>query len=214
MATGIPLKFAIGISSLQMTTSALFGTFFNKKSSDLNFIKYWKIGAGGIFGGFIGAQLVDSLDSQILGYFFIALLIFAIIKVLIPNKVLEKKTERSDTFLFFLGVGIGSISSMLGVGGGILLIPILVSLLGYTTKEASIIALFFVIFTATISFVTLSYLEYVDFTKGAVIAIASILGVKLGILFRDKISKELHKRLVIILYSILLIIFTYKLEIF
>jgi uncharacterized membrane protein YfcA len=109
--------------------------------------------------------------------------------------------------MVFLGLFIGVISSVLGIGGTIFLIPILVGFFGFTTKSSSVVSLFFVIFTSTSSFVTLYYLGYVDLAKGSVVALVSMIGVKLGIWATKRVSHIFHKKLVIILYLVLLVIF-------
>lgn len=196
-----------------MVLSSYFGTFINhRRHKEFSLLSYYPIGIGGILGGIIGGNLVDSFSEKTLAYLFYGLLIFALVRVFIPSRstALFKPTKP---VLILMGISIGSIASMLGVGGAILLIPIVVGYMGFSTKEASKIGLFFVIFSSTSAFITLNILGYVDLHKGSIVAVSSLAGVQLGIIYRDRISKNLHKQLVVVMYTVLLAIFTYKLEI-
>ncbi|MCV6607489.1 MAG: sulfite exporter TauE/SafE family protein [Campylobacterales bacterium] len=211
LLTNLPLKFAIGMSSLQMVLSSYFGTFINnKQEKKLSILSFYPLGIGGIIGGVIGGNLVDTFEEKTLSYLFLGLLLFALVRVFISKTDKEPRFSPTKPVLILVGIVIGSISSMLGVGGAILLIPLLVGYMGFSTKDASKIGLFFVTFTSTSAFLTLYSLGYVDLEKGAIVAVSSLLGVRLGILLRDRVSLTSHKGLVITMYVVLTGIFLYK----
>ena len=195
-----------------MVLSSYFGTFINnRREKNFSILSFYPVGIGGIVGGFIGGNLVDTFEERTLSYLFLGLLLFALFRVFVSKTNAEARFKPTKTLLVLMGIGIGSFSSMLGVGGAILLIPILVGYMGFSTKDASKIGLFFVIFTSTSAFLTLYSLGYVDLESGLIVAVSSLFGVRLGILLRDRVSVSSHKGLVIAMYIILTLIFLYKL---
>lgn len=209
---GLPLKSAIGISSMQMVLSSLSGTLLNNKLSNTNLKSFYIYVPASLLGGFAGANLVKFLDEKIIAYFFIGLFIFALSRLIkSPTQAAVKNNNKPLLFLvFFLTSALGA---TLGVGGGAILVPVLIAFFGYNTKEATIISLFFIIFGSLSSFISLSFLGYVPFLKGAIVGIFAIIGMRYGIIYREKISQKTHKLLMIFFYLILLFIFIYKLEI-
>lgn len=208
---GIPIKLAIGISSMQMVFSSIYGTFRNIKKRSLDIKESYLFGLGGIAGSFIGGLFLDRIDSRILGYIFLLLIVFALVRVLYAsNKTRSRKKIKYPLINLIIGLGIGIIAGMLGVGGSILLIPVLVGFLYYTTKDAVSVGLFFVMFSSLSAFVTLSWLGYVDHVHGAIVAVSSLLGVRLGQFAGEKTDMKSHKKWMIALYSVLLIIMTNK----
>lgn len=203
---GVPIKFAIGISSMQMVFSSVYGTFRNIKNKMLDVKSGYLFGIGGVAGSFVGGMILDRIDSKYLGYLFLALLAFAIIRIFFAvHKDGEAKTIKYPIVNLIIGVGIGIIAGMLGVGGSVILIPILVSFLHYSTKNAASAGLFFVVFSSLAVFSTLSWLGYVDYKQGAIVAISSLFGVWMGQTAAKKSNIKNHKRLMVLMYVVLFI---------
>jgi hypothetical protein len=99
---------------------------------------------------------------------------------------------------------------MLGVGGSILMTPILVSFLGFELKKASAIGLFFVIFTSTSAFMTLGLLGMLKWQAGAIMAASSLLGIVLGIYLLGRVQITHYKRVLVAFYCIIFAVTAYK----
>ena len=95
--------------------------------------------------------------------------------------------------LFFIGLVIGIFSITLGVGGSIILTPILVGILHYPIKKAVSAGLFFVVFSSVAGMISRLSTGTIDFTNGLVVAIASLLGVGLGIWMKEHVKDTHHK---------------------
>ena len=108
-----------------------------------------KLGIFGIFGGFIGGVLAVHLPTNILKLIF-ALLLFALSFKMFFNKDFNFSFKFDLNLLTYLiiGVGVGILSGLLGIGGGIFIVTILSSLLGFSLLEAIGISSVFICLTA------------------------------------------------------------------
>jgi uncharacterized membrane protein YfcA len=101
----------------------------------------WPLIAGSIPFAFIGAimPISDSAYKKLLG----VVLLLSIIRLVWTSSNQDLKPEPKWPVLFFIGVSIGLVSGMIGMGGGILLSPILL-LMGWSTMKqtAAISAIF------------------------------------------------------------------------
>lgn len=94
---------------------------------------------------------------------------------------------------------------VIGVGGSILLVPILVGFLHVPLKKAISAGLFFVVFSS-ISGLISHYLHGVlDLQSGFIIGLASLLGVYLGIFLKDIVGVRLQKNLLVAFYLLIVI---------
>lgn len=98
------------------------------------------LGAGATVGSYLGARLLASIPSRfVMGGF--ALLLVALAIRLLLNPVGQGADDFQAAWpvlagMFALGFGAGLLSGLLGVGGGIMVVPLLVVLFGLTSVEA------------------------------------------------------------------------------
>lgn len=208
---GFDIKEAIGISVFQMLISSFIAYLIHRKkqtydSSDMKFF-----GFGGIMGAMVGAYLVKIVNHSFLEWLFLALVIFTLLKLFISNPTPTKKEVTHRPLYVLIGSGIGVFSGLLGVGGSLLMTPILVSFLGFELKKASAVGLFYVMFSSISSFTTLSFLGMIDYKSGFLMAIGSIIGIFIGIWLVHKIKIENYKSFLVIFYVIILSITANKL---
>jgi len=105
--------------------------------------------------------------------------------------------------LIFIGFGVGILSGLLGVGGGFIISPVLIYVLGVPTSVAIGTGLFQIIFTSAYGAMTHLIKGNIDFKLVACILIGSIIGSQLGAVFHNK-TRGAHVRY----YFSLLILFT------
>lgn len=208
---GFGIKEAIGISVVQMLIGSFSAYLIHRKNQtyDAGEMKYF--GFGGIFGAIVGGYLVKVLNSSILEWFFLALVAFTLIRLFLSNPTPTRGEIVNRPLYMLIGTGIGVFSGMLGVGGSILMTPILVSFLGFSLKKASAVGLFFVMFTSAASFVTLSYLGMINFKAGALMAFGSFAGIWIGIWLMHKMHIKHYKQILVIFYVIIFAITANKL---
>lgn len=79
-----------------------------------------------------------------------------------------------DVLVVFLGLGVGVVSAMFGVGGGILFVPIMVLILGLTQVEATATSLLAVLPTAIVGSWRQHHFGNVRWPAAVVMGVASV----------------------------------------
>jgi uncharacterized membrane protein YfcA len=179
------------------------------RTYNISDIKYF--GYGGILGAIIGGFLVKTLHSSILEWLFLSLVAFTLGRLAFANPVPTRPEVIHRPLYTAIGSGVGIFSGMLGVGGSILMTPILVSFMGFPLKKASAVGHFFVIFSSISAFVTLLWLGYINIEAGMTMALASLLGTGIGIWLLHRIKVTHYKQVLVIFYSLIFAITAYKL---
>jgi len=208
---GIDIKTAIGISIVQMVFSSFYGSYLNFKKGSLILGEGIWVGVGGFIGGAIGAYLSDFVPEKILQYLFFGLLLFALYRLFSakPSDNGEVKTLSAVT-LALVGFIIGIFAISLGVGGSILLTPILAGFLHYPIKKAVSAGLFFVAFSSVAGLFMKLTTGTIDLEKGIYVAVASLIGVYGGIWLKDHVTSSKHKLYLLIMYGVALLILMKK----
>jgi len=209
---GFDMKQSVSISIMQMVFSSIFGSFLNsKKYSGL--IKDGSIiGIGGFIGGFQSSFVHSIVSNKNLEYLFIVIVILAIYKISTSSILDNKPTKQHNKIaLFFIGLFIGIIAMSIGVGGAVMLTPILVGYMHYNLKTASSLGLFFVIFSSVAGFISQSISGDMLYTEGFNVGIASLIGVYFGTKVKHTINIKSYKNFILILYIMILSSMLYQL---
>ena len=202
LVLGFDIKDAIGISIVQMVFSSIFGSYLNHKKGSLIVGEGIFVGLGGFVGGYIGGTVTEYIPDAMLQFTFFGLLLFALFRLFF-SKNHEDDTQTKSLnkgLLFTIGLGIGIFSITLGIGGSIILTPLLVGLLHYPIKKAVSAGLFFVVFSSVAGMISRLSTGTIDFTNGLVVAVASLIGVALGIWLKDHVTSKKHKTALLALY--------------
>jgi uncharacterized protein len=209
---GFAMKEAVAISIMQMVFSSIYGSFLNVKKAKDVLKDGLIIGFGGFVGGLQSGFIVKNVSNEFLQYVFIAVLIFSIIKIFYSpaERIDEDTTTKSKIILFVIGFFIGAIAMSIGIGGSIILAPILVGFLKYDLKIATGLGLFFVIFSSIAGFISQSLQGLMLYQEGLTIGIASLIGVYFGIKVKNMVHSTSYKKYVLLLSICVLIIMLYK----
>lgn len=201
---GYDMKVAIGISVLQMVFSSIYGSVLNFKKGSLEFDTVFSIGVGGFVGALFSGLVVSKTSPLILEYVFIGFIVIALIRMAYkPVEHLQSKTVH-PLVLFFIGTVLGVFAISIGVGGSILLVPILVGFLHFELKKAISAGLFFVVFSSLSGFISLSFAGQIAYIEGLIIGVASLIGVFAGVYLNHKTPNILQKRLLLGFYILVL----------
>ncbi len=202
LVLGFEIKDAIGISIVQMVFSSIFGSYLNHKKGSLIIGEGIFVGLGGFVGGYIGGYVTESIPDAVLQFTFFGLLLFALFRLFYSkNHEDDSQTKTLNKgLLFTLGVIIGVFSITLGIGGSIILTPVLVGLLHYPLKKAVSAGLFFVVFSSVSGMISRLSHGTIDFHNGLIVAAASLVGVALGIWLKDHVTSKNHKIALLALY--------------
>lgn len=199
---GFDIKSAIGISIMQMVFSSLFGSYLNYKKGLLLLGEGLFIGSGGFIGGYIGGHVTGYVPDSVLQGLFFGLLFFALFRLLFSHNHEDDAKTKSlpKPILFILGLLTGIFAITLGIGGSIILTPLLVGVLHYPIKRAVSVGLFFVVFSSVSGLLSRLSIGTIDFENGLLVALSSLLGVAIGIWLKDVVSSKKHKIALIVLY--------------
>jgi len=208
---GFDIKEAIGISVVQMVMSSLFGSYLNFKKGSLRVSSTIFFGFGGFLGGLASGYVVHQLSSRTLTYILLGVVLYAIYRFFHAPAQSERPPIENRALFFAIGTMIGIFATSVGIGGALLLTPIMVGFLHYHVKEAVSTALFFVLFSSMAGLISLSRFGYVDYQHGLTVGVASLAGVFIGIHFAHKTDPKRHKKLILVLNFVILALIVNKL---
>lgn len=200
---GYDIKTAIGISVVQMVFSSIYGSYLNNKKGSLDAPMIAIIGVGGFFGAFLSGIITSNVEDKTLELIFLSFAVFALFRLFFKPKEQKEQKEVNKLLLFIIGLFLGAVSMAIGVGGSIILVPILVGFLHIPIKKAISAGLFFVVFSSIAGFISHATHGHVDFESGITIGLASLIGVHLGILFKDRVNAVVQRKLIVIFYMII-----------
>lgn len=217
----IGFKIALGTSLACIIPTALSGAYIHNKKSDINILKPGIVfGIFGAIGGFIGGKVAVLLPSRVLELAIGIILILIAINVFIErdNSKKEPKLKLNFTYGAIFGIFIGFCAGLFGIGGGVILMPILMSLFGFSLIEAIATSTIFIPFTSiggTISYIisglnmkVLPYsIGYVNLINFFIIILFSIPMARFG----AKIAYKIDEKKLKIIYAAVLIIISFKL---
>jgi uncharacterized membrane protein YfcA len=198
---GYDMKVAIGISVVQMVFGSIYGSYLNNKKGTLDIVMVLTIGLGGFVGALFSGVLSSYFSAKTLEGIFLFFAIFALFRLYFKQKESKEQQDANKFILFSIGLVIGSLSMTIGIGGSILLVPILVGFLHIPLKKATSAGLFFVVFSSVSGLISHLLNSDVDYVSGIVIGFASLLGVYLGIELKHKVDAQIQKKLLVVFYA-------------
>ena len=208
---GFVMKEAVAISIMQMVFSSIYGSFLNSKKIKGLTRDGFSLGVGAVFGGLASGYFLPNIPNIYLQYIFIATLIYTIYTLFrAPASQEIEQDEKSIFLLIFIGFFVGIFAMSIGIGGSLMLLPILVRFLKYDLKIATALGLFFVIFSSIGGFISTSLYGNMLYYEGAIIGIGSVIGVYFGIKVKEKTKATSYKKFVLILNILVLTIMIYK----
>lgn len=213
---GLEMEYAIGISIMQMVFSSTFGSLINIYKKNLAITDGIFVGIGGFIGASFSGIIVDTLDSKILLLLFFALSCVSLYKYAFNVKTQANPTPpiqnptKQKLVMIFAGALTGIFAVSLGVGGGLILAPILAYYLGFDSKKVVPISLFFIIFASISGSLSLVAHNLIDFHAGIIIGVCSMVGVALGIYLISKTSLKNHRFALLGIYTFSIIMTLWK----
>jgi len=136
------------------------------------------LGAGGVVGSLIGTRLLKVLPIAALRWGFIALLVLVAVRMFL---VVPDRSEGIDIQvasaigLIAAGLVVGILAGMFGIGGGVLIVPVLIAVFGASdlvAKGTSLLAMIPISVSGSIANVRNQLVRPLD---GAVIGVAALL---------------------------------------
>jgi uncharacterized protein len=128
--TAYAMQVAVGTSLGAMVFTAASSAWAHYKQKGVYWRSFIYLAPGIVLGAILGAFIADYLPSKQLMFIFGFFITIIGIYFLFQNKIEENQEEKTLHFSVMSGIGIliGSISSVLGIGGGIITVPLLAAI--------------------------------------------------------------------------------------
>lgn len=149
--------------------------------------------AGGLVGALLGSALVARLTSWVLQMAFAALLLAAALRLVTapvpaPGDAIALLTPATALGYIACGVAMGMLSALFGIGGGILLVPLLVTFFGYDQRLAAGTSLAVMGLIALVGAVRQSRQGATDWKAGALLGLGGVAGGLVGALLAQQFA--------------------------
>lgn len=142
------------------------------------------IGIGGVIGSVIGASLMNRISARSLTIVFGIVLLIAAIRMISGANPLPGSGDLSEVAQIAIAVLIGLVAGffagLVGIGGGVVIVPSTVLLLGLPQHEAQGTSLIAIIFTATAGTIINFKNQRVRLIDGLVVGAGGVTGALIG----------------------------------
>ncbi len=197
-------------SALAIFSMSLYSIVSNRVSKNkLDYKIIYILVIGAFVGGVIGSKLVLLLLNYLSGQTLIKMQLFILILIMLGSVFITLKSPKKVDvalpvyFTFIIGVISGVISSFLGIGGGIINVPILIFIYKKPHKQAVLSSLVIVFFSQISSILTYIYDGVLQSVEVRDLFLISVVGVIGGVVGKH-IFNNLATNIVKILYVLLL----------
>lgn len=131
--TGMDQRRAAATSLVAIIPTAVAGTIQYGIQGEVDVVAGLLVAVGGVGGSLIGTRLLRTLSLGWLRWLFIALLVLVAVRLFfeVPSRDAELVyTPGVVVALILVGVVMGVASGLFGIGGGIILVPVLIAMFG------------------------------------------------------------------------------------
>jgi uncharacterized membrane protein YfcA len=194
-----PMLMLMGFTPLEAIATSLLFTIGTSFSSIIAHIRMksilWKegmiLGISGMAATQIAKPFVFFLemkgwDELAIPIFYIFLLAYFALKMLKQGKRNQAKVKvppasPSIVKMILIGLFAGFISTTLGVGGGFIIVPLAITLLGIAPKEAVSSSMFAVLLIVVWGFMSYAFTISIDYRIGFVLVAGGLIGSQIGV---------------------------------
>ena len=181
---GYTTRIAAGTSLLAVVLPSIVGVISYAVESNVNLLMAALLAAGSIFGAPIGSWLLSILPQRAVQWGFIAFILIVIISlfVVVPSRDATVDIDMlTGVGLVVLGLFTGVMSGLLGIGGGVIVVPLLVVLFGESDLVAKGTSRLMVIATGISGTVSNMLRKNVDPTGALIIGLSAAVVTPLGV---------------------------------
>jgi uncharacterized membrane protein YfcA len=145
----IAIRIAFGTNLLVVLPTAFSGAMTHHRKGAVLWKAGVTLGVTAAVGAFFGAFVASHLPGKVLTTAFGVAIMLGTIRMLTakPPKPSEEPTHNTITYVFW-GIPLGIVSGIIGIGGGVLMIPIMVFFLKFRMHQAVGTSTSLMIFTA------------------------------------------------------------------
>lgn len=188
LATGTSL------AAMIMTTAMATWSHHQRGGVQWSLLKYFLPGT--VLGALLGVWMAKQFSTQKLSWLFACFVALLSLKFIFAShqKVLVARRDLNAAILFLAAFGIGILAGLLGLGGGVLLIPLFLWL-GLTMSQTSATSAACAFPTSIAGALSAMALGFVVWPVALILGLASLCGAPLGVRLAHRLPVEVIKRL-------------------
>jgi uncharacterized membrane protein YfcA len=214
----VPILTFFGFSPQLAASNSLFAAFSNAVASTASYAKQkrieyslgLKLGLFSIPGTILGAYISDGINPSSFKILFGIVLLASSIYIFLKRKM-ESKDYNLSKQIMVLAVGAsffaGIISSLFGIGGGVVFVPLMVIAIGLSMKMAAPTSQFILLFASASGMIAHALLGHPDFYQALFLSIGAFVGGLIG----SRLSLQVEEKKLRILVTVVLVITAIKL---
>lgn len=187
---------AVATSSLAILITSISGSVQNWRMGYFDFQRVILLGFPALLTAQLGVYLATKVPGYLLLFFFGLLLIFNIYLVDLRRRLIAQ-ADVSDTQIIhpvtariLTGSAAGILAGLFGVGGGVIMVPLQILLLGETIKVAIQTSLGVIIITAISASVGHALKGNVLLGEGILLGLGGLVGAQISTRFLPKLSDQ------------------------
>ncbi len=214
----VPVLTFLGFPPTVAASNSLFAALSNATASTISYSRQkridfglgFKLGALSIPGTVLGAVISTDVAPDIFRVLFGFVLIASAAYIFLRKKIETKeKILSKQMILFAVGASFfaGIVSSLFGIGGGIVFVPLMVVGMGMAMKKAAPTSQLILLFASLSGVIVHSLLGHPDFLQAGLLALGSFFGGLVG----ARLSLHVRERYLQILVTVVLLIAAIKL---
>ncbi|MDQ3967360.1 MAG: sulfite exporter TauE/SafE family protein [Thermoproteota archaeon] len=208
----LPPTQAASTSLIAVMSTSVSSTIEYSRQKRIDYALGLEMAACAIPGGVLGAVLSEYLLEDTFKLYFGILLILTGLYILYKNSVLKDRRVKRRSLplqvaVFAASFGAGIISSLFGVGGGIVFVPAMLLVLGLTMHRAAPTSQLTLMMTAIAGVFTHSALGHPDYLQAVVLSAGAFVGAQIGARLSRMTKEMLLQRLLAVILMTVAIIF-------
>jgi hypothetical protein len=208
----LPPTQAASTSLIAVMSTSVSSTIEYSRQKRIDYALGLEMAACAIPGAVLGAILSQYLLEDSFKLYFGILLILTGLYVLYKNSVLKDRRAKRRSLplqvaVFAASFGAGLISSLFGVGGGIVFVPAMLLALGLTMHRAAPTSQLTLMMTAIAGVFTHSVLGHPDYLQAVALSAGAFVGAQIGARLSRMIKDVLLQRLLAIILMAVAITF-------
>ncbi|MBI3841948.1 MAG: sulfite exporter TauE/SafE family protein [Thaumarchaeota archaeon] len=214
----VPVLTFFGFPPALAASNSLFAAFSNAVASTISYAKQkrieyslgLKLGLLSIPGTILGALISDQITPSLFKILFGILLVASSAYIYSKRKI-ESKVYNTSKQVMVLAVAAsffaGIISSLFGIGGGIVFVPLMVIAMGLSMRFAAPTSQLILLFASASGMIVHSILGHPDFYQALLLAVGAFGGGLVG----SRLSVEVEEKKLKILVSAVMVVAAIKL---
>lgn len=188
---------AVATSALAITITALSGTIQNWRMGYIKLQSILYLGLPALLAAQIGVYLAEKFTAALLLFAFGMLLVLNIFLVEFRKRVIAKHQDQEQTSMgnpvvarITTGGTAGVLAGLFGVGGGVIMVPLQIILLGESIKTAIQTSLGVIVLTAISACIGHATQGNVLFVEGLLLGTGGLIGAQVSTRFLPKLSNK------------------------